>query len=738
MPVTDPAYWSEQVRHTLQRYDESLLRPVTARLFRPRNQWPAEELIDRSLAALENAAVVDRRLKELEPAQRRALALIAHSRQPRWHLGNLIEMLMALGHSDALPPILALLEGGMLFPCLPATGKRLKLFEQWLGQAGSTGLSVFAPPQVASRAFGEDLGLPDLSEGVRGLETERGSGTSRNRHPKRSHAVTPPATHFPTLPPSHSLTVHEADGLEWLLRLTVLWQEVSASPIRRTQQGDFFKRDLERLHENSILNAAAADSLSEVPVPGLLAVFLAEQEGILEEHKGELRAGPMPHVWNDGLLGALASLWAALLALERWNPLDGGPATPGRGNPYPSAYLLGMLLLARLPPDGWAFPSALEEWLFSHHPFWSGESIRPSQRRSWLAGFLLGLAYQLKLVQVRRCVEGNWLVRLSPLGRWALGLAEAPKLAVYPQTLLVQPNLEIIAYRQGLTPGLAAQLARLADWKNLGAACTLQLSSESVYRGLQSGLSFQQIVQVLERHAMRPLPATVVDSLRTWAGKRERITVYPSVTLFEFASPDDLNEALSRGLPGQRLTDRLAAVSRENGVEFRHFRLTGTRDYGLPPEKCIEVADDGVTLTIDGSRSDLLVETDIARFAELLEPSNRDGRRQYRITLESMTAGRSGGITLRSLEDWFVQRAGQPITPAARLLLAGNVAEPALLRRQLVLHLPTPEFADGLEQWPATRPLVGERLGPATLAVAEEHLAELRRQLRSLGVNLQE
>ena len=57
----------------------------------------------------------------------------------------------------------------------------------------------------------------------------------------------------------------EADGLEWLLRLAVLWQQVAAAPLRRTQQGDFFKRDFERLGQDALLNAAPADQLAQVP-----------------------------------------------------------------------------------------------------------------------------------------------------------------------------------------------------------------------------------------------------------------------------------------------------------------------------------------------------------------------------------------------------------------------------------------------------------------------------------------
>jgi hypothetical protein len=308
-----------------------------------------------------------------------------------------------------------------------------------------------------------------------------------------------------------------------------------------------------------------------------------------------------------------------------------------------------------------------------------------------------------------------------------------------------------------LTPGLIARLSQFATWKSLGSACTLQLGPETVYRALESGQSFETIRQTLEQHGMRALPPAVVESLRTWANKRERLGVYPSATLFEFASADELNEALARGLPGTRLADRLVVVVDEGAVDFRHFRLTGTRDYGLPPEKCIDVADDGVTLHVDVTKSDLLLETELQRFAELSDrasearpsgsgqmaplPNGRGspaatGRRQYRLTPASLAAVRDNGFNLQILEDWFLQRTGQPLSPAARLMLTGWRMTAPELRRELVLHVPDREVADGLMQWPETRMLIAARLGPTALAIAEENAEELRQRLAALGVNL--
>jgi hypothetical protein len=112
-----PAY-AEPLRRALERYDEGVLRKVAVRLCKPRNQWPTEELIDRCLAAVDNPTVIDRRLSELEPACVDLLALIGHSHEAYWRVGNLVEMTVALGQSDGLQPILTLLEAGLLFPSI--------------------------------------------------------------------------------------------------------------------------------------------------------------------------------------------------------------------------------------------------------------------------------------------------------------------------------------------------------------------------------------------------------------------------------------------------------------------------------------------------------------------------------------------------------------------------------------------------------------------------------------------
>src|SRR3954469_10493318 len=120
--VTDD--WTERLETALAGYDLTLLRAIGTRLLRARNQWPADDLRERIRDAIGNAPVIDRRLKELPPAGRKLLALIGLSRRPDWKVGQMLEMLAALGHAEGPGPIQALFDEGLLYPLHRTNGNR--------------------------------------------------------------------------------------------------------------------------------------------------------------------------------------------------------------------------------------------------------------------------------------------------------------------------------------------------------------------------------------------------------------------------------------------------------------------------------------------------------------------------------------------------------------------------------------------------------------------------------------
>src|SRR5262249_51615215 len=145
---------------------------------------------------------------------------------------------------------------------------------------------------------------------------------------------------------------------------------------------------------------------------------------------------------------------------------------------------------------------------------------------------------------------------------------------------------------------------------------------------------------------------------------------------------------------------------------------------------------DGVTLLVDPARSDLLLDTEIQRFATPIPERNGTDRRAYRVTPASLSAGLTSGLSQYALEEWFLHRTGQQLSPAIRLLLAADSTPPLEVRHQLVIEVPTPWLADGLLQWPESRGLIQERLGPRALVIAEANLDALRAKLDELRLAL--
>ena len=686
--------WVGVVRTALARYDEPLLRAVAARLFKPRSQWPADELVTRAADTLSNAPVLDRRIKELPIACQQLLATIGLSRCSEWPVGQLLALLATLGHNEGLAPIQALLDAGLAVPVLPAEGKPLRAWEEWLGTA-PTAARLYVPSTVADRAARDGPGLPQL-----------------------------PGKKF------DSRVIHAGDGLEWLLRLGVLWQQLRAAPIRLTQANALFKRDLTRLQEDPLLAAPLPDPAIEVPDAGVLVMGMGMAIGLFAAQDGELRAADFPATWDAGPLPTLADLWRALPAVRHWDPQRGYYLTD-EGEPFPTVALPALLLLAAQPEGVWTHPSDVAGHLFPKHPSWAAAlPDRLDEGEAWMEAMLLGWALPLRLVEAAQDGEG-WWVRLTPIGRHLLAGGPEPELAnPFARCLVVQPNGDVIAYRQGLTPSLIGKLARFGDWKMIGPACTLGLSAEGVYRGLESGLTLADVVTVLQQHSGHPVPANVLDLVRRWAGKRERITVHTAATLLEFQTAADLEAAIARGLVAQKVTDRIGIANGE--VDYKHFRLLGNRDYEAKPQRCVTFAPDGVTFTVDVSAADLLLEAELARLAE---PLPGDGpERRFRITPATAKVVREQGLSLTDLDLWCTQRAGSPLAASARLLFAGSGGLAGELRRRLVLTLPSEAVTDGVCQWPETADLLEDRLGPGTVVVAEEDADELLRRLAAVGV----
>lgn len=686
-------------------------------------------LADEIAEAVGSSSSLKGRLSTLESGPSIAVGLLALTESASWSLHGLAHSLYCLG-VDPTPTILTLLEQGFL--------------------AAKTVLPVTDFRNLLARTHAEPVEL--------------------RAHPAILHAARPRR-------PEGSLTaiegpvrlIREADGLEAVLRLATVWQRVAETPLRQTQQRTLYKRDRDRLGDDLALASPIADAIEPIPDMAFFWLELAREVGVVVAEPGTDRlVAASPDYWEENayhLPQMIASRW---LGLRTWHELGGlcsEELTMELGLPYVRAAAL--LWLSKLPEDAWIAIGEMTAHLDRVAPEWSrplldGLPASPADRGEWratrrkddpdagdpLAAILLGPAYQLGLVRTaEHDPSGERLVQLSALGRYILTLGPfPPPRPSFQHFLYVQPNFEIIAYRQGLNPLLVGRLGRFASWSRIGAALELRLTPESVYRGLEGGMPLDAILETLSEHSQRALPAGVAEAIRTWSGRRERVSYFAAATLLEFATAADLEAALvawpstSRSAP-LRIADRLLLVEDEGSIPWSRLRTAGSRDYRRPGEACVEVEPDGVTLALDLGRSDLLVDAELARFTDELplDAGRGETRRRFVVTGDSLARAAETGLSASSLSRWFVQRTGAELPASIRLLLhAASGTSRSLATEQVrILRSPTADILDGLLQYPPTRDLIGERLGPTAATVSEHHWPELSQALAKLGLMVQ-
>jgi hypothetical protein len=727
-------------RSALCAYQASRLAALMQRRGLESQSSRSAALADELTEQLDSPAAVARLLADLDGPARQVLALFGMTETTMWPVVGLRHTLSTLA-VEPTPVISELLDRGLLAVDTPLDPHPIDGFAGWSQEVSSNSAQLRVHPSVP--------------QGVR--------------------AVQPAGKLRPCDAPV--VQVRESDGLEPVLRLGALWQRVGVEPLRQTQHGALYKRDAERLHLDPVLAEGVSDAL--VPVPGLshLWLDLARRVGLirLDAATERLEAAPAAF-WSENVVHLPQMIATAWLGLrEGWSCDPDVSRSPESGSLWMYLRPAVLLWLATLEQEEWTALDDLAENLFNVNPDWDratprrdSETGESAPRRSGsgrrrndpqssssrgargLGVMLLGAGYALGLVRTgEESKTRRTVVQLTPLGRYVLTLGPPPPpRPSFEHFLFVQPNLEIIAYRQGVTPQLAGILSRFAWWSKIGAALEMKLTQESITLGLDAGLTPPQMIETLARHSQRALPTVVHDAIARWTTRRERITFYAAATLIEFGSQEERDQALESWSENEEgsfvpVAERFLLAETAQRIPTDRVRTRGSRDYRHPPERCVSIEADGITLSLDTTRSDLLIDAELARIADQVLPSRADPHvtgsdstiRQYLVTPASIGRALDLGITAAQIVDWFLRRTGAAPSPAISLLLSAAVAPTVLAaRRQLVLTVPSPEVADGLLQHPATRELMGQRVGPTALIVPEDHTAEIGQVLAELGL----
>jgi len=163
--------------------------------------------------------------------------------------------------------------------------------------------------------------------------------------------------------------------------------------------------------------------------------------------------------------------------------------------------------------------------------------------------------------------------------------------------VIVQPDFSVIVI--GLSPAPAAELAPFCDRASgqVGqGALTFKITRSSVIRAASQGLSADQIVARLKKHASVEVPANVLHEVRDWAGWIRLINVRP-MTVVRCPDPESADRVVAAlGRRAERLGETLVALDsskvnpaerlklQEQGVIITKDDITAARKPAPAPE----------------------------------------------------------------------------------------------------------------------------------------------------------
>ena len=331
--------------------------------------------------------------------------------------------------------------------------------------------------------------------------------------------------------------------------------------------------------------------------------------------------------------------------------------------------------------------------------------------------------------------------RLSPLGAHLLGLSdEMPALAedaAGEKPLIIQPNFEIIAYTEAAHLPVLYQLERFATRERAERVAHYKLDRESVYRGLQDGLSAAQMREFLETHSRSGVPQNIAYSLEDWENLWNSITLRPSATMIEAETAAEM-DAFMASLPADgatRLAPLWASVEARYLEAARNYlsQKPGARalDYSVAIEQAF-ATDDELQISVPHANLDLWLRARLEQFAD--ETSTTNTQTRFQITRDSVGRALEIGLSAAAILEFLRQIGTPPLPPNVTLTLRGwsGAVAPLSLGSTQVLSAP-PEIIAQMAAIEGLRALLW--LGAEGIALIQAaDVPKLKSELKKRGI----
>jgi hypothetical protein len=355
-----------------------------------------------------------------------------------------------------------------------------------------------------------------------------------------------------------------------------------------------------------------------------------------------------------------------------------------------------------------------------------------TRERRWLGAALASWLYFLGVVELGLEDGAPVSLRLTDIGRAVLHLEQDQVVDVpaAPQgAWLVQPNFDVQVYLEHITPERLAFLERHAERVQAHQhTAQYRLTRDSVYRGLESGTSLDELLSGLQSGAGMAVPQNVVVELRAWAALREQIRLRRRARLLEYPNDQVRRTALAEGLAGMPVGDRFVLL---DGSAPPEQQIKTRVDYTDPLPKCLSVAEDGV-ITITKPTRDLLVESQLDHWAE------RTAGGSWRLTAANVARSVKSGTPVRALFRWLEERLTHPLPLLLGVALRAWAGEaPNVdLATVTVLRCRQPAVLEAITRSEKLRPYIRGTLAPDVLLVDTQSVKMLHEHLAWAGIRI--
>jgi hypothetical protein len=352
-----------------------------------------------------------------------------------------------------------------------------------------------------------------------------------------------------------------------------------------------------------------------------------------------------------------------------------------------------------------------------------------ARERAWVDDALTSWLYYLGLVELGFHGDNLTSFRLTELGRAVLHPSQASELDVpavaNSAAWTIQPDFDLLVYLDRASPAQIMFVERHAERSEAQQhMARYKLTRASIYEGLESGGTLDELLAGLSAGATGEVPQNVQATIREWAAQRERITLRRRASLLEFADTQSRQQALDGGLKGLPVGERFVLFQ----GKLPAVQPGAYVDYTETMPKSLTATESG-TISMTRPALDLLIRPQLDRWAK------RTGGDTWQLSAESVAAAIKGGSSIRELQRLLADRLIRSLPALLGVALRGWAGErpAAALAQVVVLRCTQPEVFAAIANSSRMRPFLRGTLAPGLLLVEPNAVAALREQLEWAG-----